>query len=209
MLAARDLACRRGNRIIFRGVNLAVHAGQLVWLRGSNGSGKTSLLRLLIGLGRPEAGAVLWQGKPARRLMGGERALAAVYVAHANALKDDLTVAEALEFNARLQSRDAAPAAIVRALGVFGIAHLVALPVRTLSQGQRRRVALAQLALYEGPALWILDEPFDALDVQSVARLNRTLVEHLGRGGAIVLTSHQPVALDTVTPIVFDMDQVH
>ena len=208
MLAARDLACRRGNRIIFRGLNLAVHAGQLVWLRGSNGSGKTSLLRLLIGLGRPDAGSVLWQGQPVRRFMGG-RVLPSVYVAHANALKEDLTVAEALAFNAELHGRDTAIAAIVRALGVFGIAHLVSLPVRTLSQGQRRRGALSQLALCDGPALWILDEPFDALDVQSVARLNQTLIEHLGRGGAIVLTSHQALALEAVTPIVFDMDSLH
>lgn len=208
MLAARDLACRRGNRIIFRGLNLAVHAGQLVWLRGSNGSGKTSLLRLLIGLGRPDAGSVLWQGQPVRRFMGG-RVLPSVYVAHANALKEDLTVAEALAFNADLHGRDTSIAAIVRALGVFGIAHLVSLPVRTLSQGQRRRVALSQLALCDGPALWILDEPFDALDVQSVARLNQTLIEHLGRGGAIVLTSHQALALEAVTPIVFDMDSLH
>lgn len=208
MLAARDLACRRGNRVIFRGLNLAVHAGQLVWLRGSNGSGKTSLLRLLIGLGRPDAGSVLWQGEPVRRFMGG-RVLPSVYVAHANALKEDLTVAEALAFNADLHGRDTSIAAIVRALGVFGIAHLVSLPVRTLSQGQRRRVALSQLAMCGGPALWILDEPFDALDVQSVARLNQTLIEHLGRGGAIVLTSHQALALEAVTPIVFDMDSLH
>ncbi len=208
MLAARDLACRRGNRVIFRGVNLAVHAGQIVWLRGSNGSGKTSLLRLLIGLGRPDAGAVLWNGKPVRRLMG-DSDLRTVYVGHANALKEDLTVAEALAFNARLHDRADGPDAIVRALGVFGVAALAPLPVRTLSQGQRRRVSLAQLALCDGPALWILDEPFDALDVQSVARFNRTLVDHLARGGAIVLTSHQTLQLDAVTPLIFDMDQLH
>lgn len=197
-LAAVDLACRRGDRILFQGLQLEVQAGQVVWLRGANGRGKTSLLRLLAGLSTPEAGQVAWGG--------GARQL--VYIAHANALKEDLTVLECLRFLARLHGRNESDARLTEALQLFGMASRRDAPVRTLSQGQRRRVALSRLAVADTPAVWILDEPFDALDTDGIATLNALLTRHAARGGSVVLTSHQPLTLTQPEPSVVQLDAV-
>ena len=166
-LACIDVACRRGNRLLFKGVNLEVRAGAAVWLRGRNGRGKTSLLRLAAGLAVPEAGRVLWGGIAVRQASGFTRRC--VFIGHANALKDDLTVTEALQFLARLHGRaHDAPRCGARSQRL-GMASRRDAFVRTLSQGQRRRAALARLALERDASLWILDEPYDALDVDGVA----------------------------------------
>jgi heme exporter protein A len=198
LLAAVDLACRRGDRILFKGLQLDVKPGQVVWLRGANGRGKTSLLRLLAGLSTPEAGQVIWQGS--RRQL--------VYIAHANALKEDLTVLESLRFLARLHGRDESDASLVEALQLFGMASRRQAPVRTLSQGQRRRVALSRLAIGAAPSVWILDEPFDSLDTEGIATLNALLTHHAARGGSVVLTSHQALTLSEPEPVVVQLDEV-
>lgn len=195
-LAAVDLACRRGDRILFKGLQFEVKPGQVVWLRGANGRGKTSLLRLLAGLSTPEAGRVDWGG--------GARQL--VYIAHANALKEDLTVRESLRFLARLHGRDDSPAKLDAALALFGMASRRDAPVRTLSQGQHRRVALSRLALDEAPSLWILDEPFDSLDHEGIATLNGLLTRHTANGGSVVLTSHQALTLAEPQPVTVQLD---
>ena len=195
-LSATELACRRGERVLFRGLNLTVLPGQIVWLRGANGQGKTSLLRLLAGLTRPEAGRI-------EHGAGRER----VYVAHANALKDDLTVAESLMFLSRLHGFDTGAEAHDRALHRFGLHSRRSAPVRTLSQGQRRRVALARLCTAPATALWLLDEPFDALDAEGVDALNALLAEHAARGGSVVLTSHVPLTLTSPTPITVQLNE--
>ncbi len=197
-LAAIDLACRRGDRILFKGLQFEVKPGQVVWLRGANGRGKTSLLRLLAGLSTPEAGQVSWAGTPVQR----------VYVAHANALKEDLTVLESLRFLARLHGRADSDAALGEALDLFGMASRRDAFVRTLSQGQHRRVALARLALDVAPALWILDEPFDALDTEGIHTLNTLLTQHAARGGSVVLTSHQVLTLSEPAPLIVQLDEV-
>jgi heme exporter protein A len=197
-LAALDLACRRGDRILFKGLHFEVGAGQVVWLRGANGRGKTSLLRLLAGLSTPEAGEVRFRGTPRQR----------VYIAHANALKDDLTALESLRFLARLHGRDDSDATLTDALRLFGIVSRRDAFVRTLSQGQRRRVALARLALDVQPTLWILDEPFDALDTEGIATLNALLTQHAARGGSVVLTSHQALTLAQPVPLVVQLDEL-
>ena len=194
-LAAVGLACRRGDRVLFKGLDLSVQHGQVVWLRGANGRGKTSLLRLLAGLSTPEAGQVKRSGE-------------LLYVAHANALKEDLTVLESLRFLARLHGLDVDDAALTEALRRFGIASRRNAPVRTLSQGQRRRVALSRLALTPSPAVWVLDEPFDALDVEGIATLNDVITRHAQAGGAVVLTSHQALTLSAPTPVVLQLDEV-
>ena len=188
--AAAGLACRRGSRLLFSGLDLTVGPGQATWLRGRNGSGKTSLLRLAAGLAVPAAGEITWGGQPLHR--AADFAARRVYIGHANALKDDLTLAESLRFLARLQRRDSDTASIHAALQRLGIAARRDAPVRTLSQGQRRRGALARLALERQAAIWILDEPYDALDDEGVASVDGLLVEHLARGGSVLLTSHQP-----------------
>lgn len=195
LLAAIDLACRRGDRVLFKGLNLPVRPGQIVWLRGANGRGKTSLLRLLAGLSTPEAGRVARSGS-------------FLYVAHANALKEDLTVLESLGFLARLHGRADDDAALVEALRHFGMASRRNAPVRTLSQGQRRRVALSRLALAPSPAVWVLDEPFDALDTEGIAALNALLTRHAQGGGSVVLTSHQALTLTEPVPVVVQLDEV-
>ncbi|MEP7298054.1 MAG: cytochrome c biogenesis heme-transporting ATPase CcmA [Burkholderiales bacterium] len=193
VVAATGLACRRGERILFRGLDLSVRAGQIVWVRGANGQGKTSLLRLLAGLARPEAGAIEHGTR--------ER----VYVGHANALKDDLTVTESLLFLSRLHGFETSAEGIDAALRRFGLHSRRHAPVRTLSQGQRRRVALARLCTAPPTALWLLDEPFDALDVEGVAALNALLAEHALRGGSVLLTSHVPLTLTSPAPIVLQL----
>ncbi len=197
-LAATDLACRRGDRILFKGLQFEVKPGQVVWLRGANGRGKTSLLRLLAGLSTPEAGQVSWPGTPTQR----------VYVAHANALKEDLTVLESLRFLARLHGRADGEAALTEALRLFGMASRRDAFVRTLSQGQHRRVALSRLALDTAATLWILDEPFDALDAEGIHTLNSLLTQHAALGGSVVLTSHQALTLSEPVPVVVQLDEV-
>ena len=183
-----DVACRRGERVLFTGLNETLEPGELLWLRGGNGRGKTSLLRLVAGLSAPEHGQILWGGVPTRRNEHFDRAL--VYIAHANALKDDLTATESLAFLARVHERDASAGALRAALARLGLAGRERTPVRSLSQGLRRRVALARLALEAGPSLWVLDEPFDALDVAGTATLHALLAAHRARGGSVLLTSH-------------------
>lgn len=194
LLSARALACRRGGQRLFESLDLDVHPGELVWVRGRNGSGKTSLLRLLAGLGRAEAGQVQRDGG---RL---------VYVGHALALKDDLTVGESLAFLLRLHGGACDAAQWVPALEAMGLRPLRDAAVRTLSQGQRKRLALARLAAETEPSLWLLDEPFDALDADGSARLHMLLGAHLARGGSIVLTSHQGLDPRLPRPREIDLD---
>ncbi len=205
MLAAVDLDGERGGRPLFRKLRFSLLPGQVVWLRGRNGRGKTSLLRLLAGLSTPAAGAVHCAGVPLRRADAAWRERL-VFIAHANALKEDLTVAESLRFLAQLQGRDCSPAQLSAALARVGVAPLAQRPVRTLSQGQRRRVTLARLALPQPPSVWLLDEPFDALDNDGVQRLNSLLSEHAAAGGSTLLTSHQSVGLLDPVPLQLDLD---
>ena len=202
-LAAVDLACRRGNRVLFKGLNLAVAAGHALWLRGRNGSGKTSLLRLAAGLAVPAAGHITWAGVPVRRHAGYAQRM--LYVGHANALKDDLSTTESLRFLAVMHGRRADAAALSQALQQVGMASRQDALVRTLSQGQRRRASLARLALETEAALWILDEPYDALDVDGVAIVDALLVAHLARGGSLLLTSHQAPGASAPPMAEFDL----
>lgn len=185
---------RRGREWLFRGLDLAVAPGQLLWLRGANGSGKTSLLRTLVGLTRPDEGQV-------QAPVG-----APVYIGHSPALKDDLSAHEALQFLACLHGRDSRGERIAAALQRLQVQHRGQRSVRTLSQGQRRRVALARLALEDGPGLWVLDEPFDALDSAGMAIVLQLIREQLQRQGAVMLTSHLPFELPGVTPQTLDLD---
>lgn len=209
-LRLEDLACRRGERLLFQGLDLAVQPGQVVWLRGANGRGKTSLLRLITGLSSPDKGKVLWRGQ-AVRAAGEAFRSHLVYIGHTNGLKEDLTAIESLRFLARLHGRPADQPALTAALSRMGLASRREAPVRTLSQGQRRRVALARLALdlaadAAEPALWVLDEPYDALDVDGIATLEGLLSAQAARGGAVVLTSHLPLGLSQPRPIELLLD---
>jgi heme exporter protein A len=204
LLTTESLTVQRGERRLVTGLSLAIHAGEIVWLRGRNGCGKTTLLRMLAGLSWPDEGHVLWRGAARKRHDGSWRA-ELLYVGHSNALKDDLVAGEALRFLARVHARPADDMSLGAALTRLGVGSRAEQPVRTLSQGQRRRVALARLALPQAPALWLLDEPFDALDDLGIAALNALLAEHAARGGAALLTSHQALSLKSPKPRELDL----
>ncbi len=190
LLEAQDLECVRGDRTLFSGLGLALGPGQLLRVAGPNGSGKTSLLRILCGLAAPAQGAVRWRGENIRSLRE-DFWREMLYIGHAAAVKDDLTAAENLTIACALQGiRVSEPLACeaLRSLGLAGCEHL---PARVLSQGQRRRVVLARLPLSKSVPLWILDEPFTALDVAAVEQMQETLSRHLAAGGMLVYTTHQ------------------
>lgn len=189
MLEAADLQCVRGERTLFSGLDLRLREGELLRIAGANGSGKTSLLRILCGLLAPARGSVRWRGEDIRRLRE-EFWGNLVYIGHANAIKDDLTAAENLAIACTLRGHQVAPRALREALDQLGIADSERRPARVLSQGQRRRVALARLVLSGQAAVWILDEPFTALDAGAVEIVRALIAEHVERGAAVVYTTH-------------------
>ena len=203
MLEAVDLECERGGKRLFRGLSFALKRGELLRVAGANGKGKTSLLRLLCGLLAPGAGEVRWEGKPIAALRE-EYSKQLVYVGHASALKDDLTPAENLSAACRIAGNRFRESEIHRALEHFGV-PADANPARKLSQGQRRRSVLARLELSEAVPLWLLDEPFAALDA-AAARLTEELVaRHVARGGLAVYTTHQEARIEA-SARVLDLD---
>lgn len=219
VLSVQDLGAQRGERPLFRRLSLQLLPGQVVWLRGRNGRGKTTLLRILAGLAPPARGQALLDGQPVHRLPLALRTRL-LYLAHANGLKDDLTVTEALRFLAQLQGAQPDAAALAAALQQVGMEARATALVRTLSQGQRRRAALARLALAlalgpghssdnrpdHAPGVWLLDEPFDALDDDGVQMLNELLTRHARAGGSALLTSHQAVTLAEPAVQTLDLD---
>lgn len=205
MLEARQLECTRGERRLFHELSFRLGRGQLLRVAGANGSGKTSLLRIMCGLLAPSAGELRWQGKPIRSERE-EYCRNLVFIGHLNALKDDLTALENLQFAAALGGMSAAAPRMLAALERFGVAHCAELPAKVLSQGQRRRVALAKLALSAAVPLWILDEPFSALDVRAVGELELLLAAHLAAGGMVVLTTHQEVQVVAHAVMRVDLD---
>ena len=194
MLAITQLECVRGERRLFSDLSFTAAQHTLLEVRGPNGSGKTSLLRNLCGLLPPTAGAIRWCGTDIHALGDDYRAQLA-YLGHLSGVKDELTAAENLCFSARAGGLPASPAAIDRALQTLGIREFRHLPCKALSQGQRRRVALARLALSAARPLWVLDEPFTALDTAALAVVEQLVEAHLDRGGIVVLTTHQEVAI--------------
>lgn len=198
MLSAHDLACERGERLLFRDLGFELESGEALLVRGGNGRGKTSLLRILCGLSAPVAGVVRWRGElisQTHEQYGREMA----YLGHANGIKDDLTPVENLRLAAALGGRELDVTTATAALEQVGLSRCLDFPARVLSFGQRRRVALAGL-MTAGALLWILDEPLTGLDVYGVEMVEQMIRDHVVAGGLAIMTTHQPLALDGLVP---------
>jgi heme exporter protein A len=193
MLNASNLECVRGERRLFSGVGFRLAGGEMLYLQGKNGSGKTSLLRMLCGLTPPAEGEIRWRGEPIGQL-GDDFRAELCYLGHHNAIKEELTPLENLLASAKLADEALDPDAALDALEQVGLLGREDLACRYLSQGQKRRVALARL-VHERRALWVLDEPYVALDTAAVELVAGLIGAHLQRGGLAVLTTHQTVAV--------------
>jgi len=193
-LEATALRCTRGERTLFADLSFTLRGGDLLRIAGANGSGKTSLLRIACGLLEASGGAVRWRGEDVRRLRE-DYSRELIYLAHAPAVKDDLTARENLEIACTLSGIAAARVDVRGALASLGLAGCEELPARVLSQGQRRRVTLARLVLARAIPLWLLDEPFTALDAAATDRVRGLIAEHVGRGGTVLYTTHHEVPI--------------
>ena len=192
-LRANALTCVRGERTLFTGLDLEVSAGEWLHVCGENGIGKTSLLRLLSGLTKPAAGEIFWN----EQLISADpseyhRNL--LFLGHRDSLKEDLTALENLSIATALDGIAVSEEEILLALHRFGLRGREDLPVNCLSAGQKRRVLLARLLLRQAK-LWILDEPFNALDVRAVEMLSELILEHIASGGMAIMTSHQEIPM--------------
>ncbi|MDP2852436.1 MAG: cytochrome c biogenesis heme-transporting ATPase CcmA [Gallionella sp.] len=193
MLEGKDVACIRGGRTLFSHLDFTLRNGELLQVQGANGAGKTSLLRMLCGLTSTAEGEIRWGGASIDDLGEAYRA-DLLYLGHHNAIQESLTARENLQATAALAGvaiDDDEAGSALRRIGLRGREDL---PARFLSQGQKRRVALARLMWSEAP-LWVLDEPFVALDAAALALLAGTIAGHLEHGGMAVLTSHQDVVI--------------
>jgi heme exporter protein A len=193
MLEALELAARRGHARLFEGLSFKAPSGQALVIMGANGTGKTTLLRMLAGLSAPFAGEIHWNGESVAPFDPAIRASVA-FAGHAPGLKDELSAEENLTALVALAGETVSRDAILGALDTVALASKRTLPARVLSQGQRRRIGLARLALLNRP-LWILDEPVTALDASGTAMLAQMVADHLDRGGLAVAATHTPLGL--------------
>ncbi len=191
MLEINNLACTRGDHQLFSGLSFSLSAGELLQVQGENGKGKTSLLRMLCGFLAPAAGEIRWRGQDIRDL-DEEYYAEMVYLGHLNAIKDELNALENLRISAGLAGCEVDDKQVIAALRHMGLRGRETLPVKVLSQGQRRRVALARLLVGNAP-LWILDEPLTALDVGAVGLMQELIGTHLAKNGMVIFTTHQPL----------------
>ncbi|HEY8623801.1 MAG TPA: cytochrome c biogenesis heme-transporting ATPase CcmA [Casimicrobiaceae bacterium] len=193
MLRAERLAAQRGGVTLFANVEFALGSGEALVVTGANGSGKTTLLRMVAGLTQPTLGHLSWQGTPVAAFDHALRA-ATLYIGHAAALKDEFTAEENLLSLAALHGPAPDREVVQEALAEWSLGHHDDIPARVLSQGQRRRIALARMSLAQR-RLWVLDEPATALDASGVATLEKRVNAHLAAQGIAVIATHQPLAL--------------
>jgi heme exporter protein A len=189
-LTAEKLACVRGDRRLFDNLSFRMRAGQALAVEGANGAGKTSLLRLIAGFLAPVSGRVLVKTDTGESDDAEERGRLVGWLGHLDGLKPQLTVGEQLVFFARLYGQPVDPAVLEQ----VGLGRQAELPCRYLSAGQRRRLALARLQLSNRP-LWLLDEPFAALDAAGQALVAQLMLCHCGQGGLIIAATHDPLGL--------------
>lgn len=198
MLRANNLTCIKQDRTLFENISLSVSESELLYIRGQNGSGKTSLLRILVGLADPIQGQIEYQGQDIRQYPEAFHS-GLFYFGHKLGLNLKLNALENLSFWCQLNEISVSQSQLFELLGDLGLVGLEDLPVSALSAGQQRRVALARLWLKTNAKIWVLDEPFTALDVQGIELLREKLISHLDAGGSIIITSHQELDLEYST----------
>jgi heme exporter protein A len=193
MLEAKTLECIRGNRRLFANLSFSVRPGDSVQLTGANGSGKTSLLRLLCGLMQPSSGEIHWDGKDIR-VLGEEYNAVFTYLGHRHGVKDELTSIENLRVSCGMSGTELAFDEATQVLERVGLGGFELHPARLLSDGLRRRLALGRL-LACGARLWLLDETLAALDSSATAWMTRVMDDQLAGGGMIVVATHQELRI--------------
>ena len=193
LLTSENLECTRDDRRLFSGLAFELPAGQVLQIEGPNGSGKTSLLRILCGLRRPDQGCVKWRGEDIAASREDYYANMA-YIGHLPCVKADLSTEENIRSLLDTRTQSASSAETGRALAIVGLAGFEDVPAKALSSGQRRRVLLAYLLLTRAK-LWILDEPLTALDVQGVELMETMILEHRAQGGSVIFTTHHGMKL--------------
>jgi heme exporter protein A len=193
-LTADNLVGVRGDRLLFEKINFKCSNGSVLYLQGANGTGKTTLLRTLCGISKPYAGTINWCGENINSLAE-EYYKHVLYIGHLPGIKEDLTALENLRFSLALSGTEVSEQEVAESLKMLGLAKGLNLPTRMLSQGQKRRVVLARLWLQELP-LWILDEPFTALDASATELLKQKIEMFANDGGMVVMTTHQEVAIN-------------
>ncbi|SEN63969.1 cytochrome c biogenesis heme-transporting ATPase CcmA [Nitrosomonas marina] len=199
MFQGTNLACVRGDRKLFESISFKLEAGGLMQVNGPNGSGKTSLLRILCGLSSPGMGIISWNDV-AIGTLGSEYFRELTYIGHLSGTKDDLTALENLRISSALAGQKISDKQAQDALTYMGLRGRESLPAKVLSQGQRRRVALARLLVCK-TKLWILDEPLAALDVSAVKLMQALLEQHLKQEGMVIMTTHQDIDVTAASTI--------
>jgi heme exporter protein A len=198
VLSVSNLGCIRGERVLFKNLTFDLNSGKLLYVQGENGSGKTTLLRTLSGLSTPAVGEISWN-KQITKTLAEDYYGQVLYIGHLAGIKDDLSAVENIQFSISLSGYTVDRDQAISALEALGIARCADLPTRVLSQGQKRRIALAQLWLQNNPLqmpMWILDEPFTALDSKMVTKLTQQIERYVNNGGMVVFTSHQTPDFD-------------
>lgn len=198
VLSVSNLGCIRGERVLFKNLTFDLNSGKLLYVQGENGSGKTTLLRTLSGLSTPAVGEISWN-KQITKTLAEDYYGQVLYIGHLAGIKEDLSAVENIQFSISLSGYTVDRDQAISALEALGIARCADLPTRVLSQGQKRRIALAQLWLQNNPLqmpLWILDEPFTALDSKMVTKLTQQIERYVNNGGMVVFTSHQTPDFD-------------
>jgi len=193
VLNVSNLGCIRGERVLFKNLSFDLNSGKLLYVQGENGSGKTTLLRTLCGLSVSDVGEIAWNNQTIKSLAE-DYTGQVLYIGHLAGIKEDFNAIENIQFSISLSGYTVDRAQAITALEMLGVARCADLPTRVLSQGQKRRIALAQLWLQNNPLqvpLWILDEPFTALDSNMIAKLTLHIETYVSNGGMVVFTSHQ------------------